>query len=157
MQFESKRKRNLFLAVLLSLIPDAALSGIAAYFTDSGAIGFLVCFVGIQAVSIILWAKNSIWFWITFVSGRRKSMAAHLLNYFKAAKYPEPMEFEVSAEHFLARVADDPGADMALRIRAASELGGFRVLEAYGHIQSSMQLELAFEDATEAYKRTFLK
>lgn len=152
MQFESNIKRNYWLNAFLGLIPDAAISVGIAYFTDSGALGFLFSMIGLQCLYFLIWLKNTIWQWLFFKYRGRKLMVQHIENVLKASNFPAPDEYETSVEGYLNNIVENDELETVIRIKAAAEIGAMNYPVAYQRIQESLRLNMAYEEALENYK-----
>ena len=68
---------------------------------------------------------------------------------------PEPRDFEQSPEGYLSYVAEEPTFPIELRLIAAGNQGALKILPQVGRLTLSIQTNIAFEDAIQAYKRDF--
>jgi len=157
MQFETKRNRTLWTALVLGIVPDIAIATVlATVFSNGWFLTFLAALIGLQIFYLLIWAKNSIWAWVMFsFFGGRKKLASWIFDYLRESRYPEPSTYEKSAEGYLATVAESEGMPIPVRLKAASELGALKLLESSGQVQWGMRMSLAYEDALERYKQTF--
>jgi hypothetical protein len=103
MQFGSKIKRNIFIGSIINLVPDALIAIIAAWATDSAALGFFAVLIGLQILYFLIWAKTALWQSLLFWFRGRKQLTEHLLDYLRTNQYPEPDEYENSAENYFQR------------------------------------------------------
>ena len=155
MQFESRIKRSFWINAALGLIPDTTIAAIIAVFSREGWPVFFAVLIGLQVVYFLIWLKDTIWHWLFFTIRGRKQMASFLLDVLTTNKYPEPGDHERSIEGYFDRIASDDAYPVGVRIRAAAEVGALKVPAAHGHLQDSIRIEMAYEDALEEYKHTF--
>ena len=155
MQFGSRQKRNLISGAILGLVPDVIIAIIAAAWTDSGLMGFLVTLIGLQIVYLLIWVKNTIWGCLFFWLAGRKRMAEHLLDYLRANFFPEPDEYQDDVQTYFQGVMDNEHAPTDLRMKAAVEIGTFNTFRLLGKVSLLLQTFLAYEDALQRYKRMF--
>lgn len=155
MKFESKSKRDTWVNILLAFIPDLAIATLFAYFGENGIEEFFFVFLGLQAIYIAIWAKNSIWNWIIFKLKNREVISKAYLEGLRKYKYPEPEEYERSPSEFFENVALNSELDVDLRIRAAMEHAVLVYLATTGQLQNVLRITIACEDAIEEYKKSF--
>jgi len=155
MQFGSKQKRNLISGSVLSIVPDTLIALVAASWTDSRLLGFVVTLVGLQVLYLLIWVKNAIWGWLLFWMRGRKQMTAHLLDYLRSNSYPEPDEYQDDAESYFQSIASNEQLSVDLRMKASAELGSFNALRLAGRMGFLLQTFLACEDAIQQYKASF--
>ena len=155
MQFESKLKRTFWLNATLGLMPDALIAVVLASMTDSGVVGFFVALVGLQALYFLIWVKNSIWAWALFKLNGRRTLVAHIADYLRKNQYPEPGDYEKSADDYLSKVMSDETQPIEVRLKAAASLAELNFLPSQGQAQQYMQLTMAYEEALENHKRSF--
>lgn len=153
MQFESNIKRNYLLNAFLSLIPDFAISFAIAYFTESGALGFLFSIIGLQCLYFLIWLKNTIWQWLFFTFRGRRLMVQHIEDVLKASSFPAPNEYEPSVSGYLNSIVENDELEPVIRMKAAAEIGSMNYLVACQRIQESLRLNMAYEEAIENYKK----
>jgi hypothetical protein len=141
--------------VALGSIPDIVIAVILAYVFDGGIAGFLVALVLLQALYFAIWVKNTIWAWAMFKLNTRKNLVSHFTDYLRVNKYPEPDDFEKSAEGYLSRVISDEELPTELRLEAATCLAELNYLSTLGQIQKAAMLSIVYEEALENHKRSF--
>jgi len=156
MQFQSRKNRGIWIGALASLAFDVFISTVASFLSGNGFIGAVVVFGAIQLAALALWIKNSIWLWLYFSYVGRKRHAAHIFDYLNLHKFPEPRLHEESAEGYLQTIVEDGEIPVETRILAAAELGALKFPMSQGMVQSGIRLSLAFEDALERYKNSFV-
>jgi hypothetical protein len=149
-------ERSMWVNGLLALIPDAVIAWIAAWYTDSGVLGFIGVMLGLQCLYFLIWAKNSLWMWLMYwVSGRRK-MSAFMEDYLVQNRFPAPPEYVSDIDDYLGRIANGEQYDCQTRVKAAVEIGTLAgCVSLARRIQFGLQLRLAFEDALVRYARRF--
>ncbi|WP_155837569.1 hypothetical protein [Herminiimonas sp. CN] len=156
MQFETRMKRTLWSASALGAIPDIIIAIIVALVFGGGYIGFFATLIGLQVLYLGIWTKNSVWSWIVFsYGGGRKRLALLLSDYLRENGYPEPNIYEKSADGYFESVVDNERLPIIVRLKAASEIGAMKFLDASCAVQKSMQISMAYEDALEEFKRSF--
>jgi hypothetical protein len=101
MQFAQRQTRNFWINSIIGLLPDTCIGIAAAYFTNSGILGFFITIIGLQAVYFLLWLKNTLWRWVFFKLRGKKLMVEHIENYLKANNFPAPNDYEDSIEGYL--------------------------------------------------------
>lgn len=154
MQFGSKNKRNIWLGMIVGLMPDIIISIGFAWFNNDGSL-FFVSLIGLQIIYFLIWLKDAAWNWFLFFRSGRKKIKNHILDYLKKNQYPEPDDYLDSPEAYFLSVSNDEELPTTLRIKAAIELGSIASLAPNGYVQHSMRLALGTEDAIEEYKKTF--
>ncbi len=154
MTIQRKQNRQLWLGAVASVIPDAVIAYVVMRVTESGWVGFGLTFLGLWAVYLAIWLKNSIWSWIVFLLWGKRSMVAALLSSLREHRYPEPDNFENSADGYLQRIATDEKQPMDIRLMAAGEYASLHAHNQYG-FQRFMQLSVALDNALEQYKNQF--
>jgi hypothetical protein len=155
MQFNSKRNRSVWSMGLLGAIPDLAIAIFVAVVLHGGFPGFFATLIGLQVLYLAIWLKNSVWSWMVFSYSGRKKSALLLFDYFRENGYPEPDDYEKSADGYFESVANNERLPAAVRLKAASELGVIHFLDNSCEVQQSMRLAMAYEDALEEFKRSF--
>ncbi|MCH8249484.1 MAG: hypothetical protein IH913_07755 [Proteobacteria bacterium] len=139
--------------MIWGLILDIAIAwALAEYLGDGGFMTFIFAYVGIQALLLVVWLRNTILQWTFFKIAGRKRTAAFYADYFQQGDFPEPDEFESSAEEYLNRVADDETVKVDTRIKAAFLVAFIQYPVAMQKLADSLRLNLAMEDALESYK-----
>ncbi len=155
MQFESRTRRVFWSNLASGLIPDAIISVLIGWATSSGAGGTVLTFVALQILYILLLLKTVAWAWLMFWMSGRKFQASTLLDMLRQSRMPEPRDFEQSPEGYLSYVAEEPTFPIELRLIAAGNQGALKILPQVGRLTLSIQTNIAFEDAIQAYKRDF--
>lgn len=154
-QIQSKQERSMWVSALINTIPDIAIAGIASEVFNSGPVGFVVIFVGLQCVYILLWLKTALWSWLLFwISGRRK-MAVSFEQYLHQNRFPQPPEYLSGAADYFLQISNDNAVTCSTRVKAAIEVGMMNGIKASGRFSLGMQVHLAFEDALEKYSHRF--
>jgi hypothetical protein len=155
MQFESKKNRSVWMAAALGAIPDLVIAIALAAALDGGFLGFALIWLGLQVLYLAIWLKDSIWAWAIFLLGGRKRVVAQLLDHLRENGYPEPSAYERSAEGYLASIVDNETLPIALRLKAASDIGAMSYLDSSMEVQKSLRIGMVYEDALEQFKRNF--
>ena len=155
MQFESKKKRAFFLSLALGFIPDILISIALAVFFESGILGFLFSFFGLQILYFLIWVKDSLWTWLNFQLKGRKKYTRLITDYLRRNKYPEPEDYEKCVNSYLSRVITDENQPIDLRLNAAASLAEMNFMSNQGQAQNYIRFSIAYEDALEIYKRSF--
>jgi len=155
MQFGSKIKRNIITNGILGLVPDALIAVVAAFATDSGILGFFAVLIGLQILYLLIWAKNAIWGWLLFWARGRKQLVAHLLDFMRANRFPEPEEYQDDVQDYLGKTISDEQQPVDVRLKAAAEVGSLNALRLTGQGSQFLKTNLAYEDAIQRYKRDF--
>lgn len=153
MQFESNIKRNYFLNAFLGLTPDTAISIGIAYFTDSGALGFMFSMIGLQCLYLFIWLKDTIWKWLFFKLRGKKLMVQHIEKILKSSNFPAPDDYEKSVDSYLNNIIENDELETVIRIKAAAEIGAMNYPLAYQRIQERIRINMAYEEALENYKK----
>lgn len=156
MQFESRQKRTFWANLVLGSVPDVLIAGLLASVLNGGMVGFVAALVGLQVLYLAIWAKNSLWTWIVFLVTGRKTLASHIRDYLKMNGFPEPDDFERSPDDYLSRVVEDDEQPVGVRLKAAASLAELNVQSTLGNMQNYMRLSMAYEDALEEHKASFL-
>jgi hypothetical protein len=154
MTVERNQRRMLWMNLFLSLIPDAAIAYAVMRLTESGWVVFAIVFFGLWGLYLAIWLKNSIWSWLVFLLWGRRQRAATFVSGFRAGEFPEPDEFEKSADAYLERLVNDEAASVKVRLMAMSDVARLRMLNDNG-FQAFLQVSLALDDALEQYKNQF--
>lgn len=157
MQFESKKKRAFFLSLVLGLMPDILISVALAFFFESGILGFLFSFFGLQILYFCIWVKDSIWAWSIFQIKERKNYISLITDYLRRNKYPEPDDYEKCVNSYLSRIITDENQPVDLRLNAAASLAEMNFMSTQGQVQNYTRLSIVYEEALETYKRSFSK
>lgn len=155
MRIESKLKRKFWFNTVLGTIPDVLIAfGLTVWF-NSGLVGFVAVFIGLQILYLLIWTKNSIWGWIMFHFGARRQMAKYLCDFLRESKFPDPGDYQVSVDSYFHEIVNNDHLPFEVRIKAAGEIAALNAYGAQGQAQYLMRLQMAWEDAIEEYKRTF--
>jgi len=157
MQFESKQQRTIWLNLALGFVPDALIAWALASTLDGGFFGFVLAFIGLQVLYILIWAKNSIWAWALFKLKGQKFLVEHITDYLRKNNYPEPDDYEKSAEGYLTTVQDDEHQPVEIRMKAAASLAEMNFMTSQGQVQNHIRLSIAYEEALENHKKSFTK
>ena len=157
MQFESKQKRTFWLNAALGFVPDVLVSVALAWAFNGGVVGFFAALIGLQGIYFLIWAKNSIWAWTLFKLHNRKYLVSHITDYLHKNKYPEPDDYEKSADGYLSTVMSDENQPTDVRLKAAASLAELNFMSTQGQIQNYMRFSLAYEEALENHKKTFTR
>lgn len=152
---QRKRNREIVISSLLNTIPDVLIAGGAAYYFDGGLLGFVGVIVGLQAVYLVLWVKNSLWGWVRYKLGRKKQIFQTLLDFLVENKFPKPANYVDSAEMYFDDVAADEEVDIEIRLKAAIEIGTINYLRHSMKVQELLYLTLAYDNVIEEYHRRF--
>lgn len=157
MQFESKQKRTFWLNAALGFVPDALISAALAAALDGGVPGFIFALIGLQFLYFLILVKNSIWAWALFKLNGRKNLVSHITDYLHKNKYPEPDDYEKSADGYLSTVLADDSQPVDVRLKAAASLAEMNLMSTQGQLQNHMRLSMAYEEALENHKKSFTK
>jgi hypothetical protein len=79
MQFGSKT-RAAWSTILLSVIPDSALSAIVAVALDGGLTTFIGVFLGIEVFGFVRWILSSVTHWALFALDGRQQMSGDITD-----------------------------------------------------------------------------
>lgn len=153
MQFESRETRAVWKNFFISLIPEVIFSAIVTMVAGGDWGGFFVVLLGLQAVYLAIWAKNSVWAWVLFRLGGRAAAAGAVFLYLKKNALPMPREREQSATDYLERAMFNDALAPSVRMAAAHEHGVIEGAHVSGQVQAAMRMRMAYEDALEKYQR----
>jgi hypothetical protein len=153
--FGSKARRALWWNILIGTIPDCIIAVVAAVFFDGGVLLFVGIVVGLQVFWNVRWILGRIIDALVFALSGRRTMSSFLVDYLRENGFPEPQQYEDSAEGYLARVADDAKISTKIRLKAAAELGTLAAWRNLWQRGTANRLEVAYEDALVEYKRSF--
>lgn len=157
-QIQAKVKRQYYLNIFLNFIPELVFSLIFSLFSHESerALGFLFCFIALQILYFILWAKNSIWAWVLFSwLGGRKKIAKLIYNDFKNGNFPEPEDIIESSLNYIENIVDNDQLPVNTRLQASFLLALKNYLQGANEFQQLLRTSLAMEDAIELYKADF--
>jgi len=159
MQIQDKVKRQYYLNIFLNLVPEFFFSLIFSFFWNESekVLNFLLCFITLQILYLILWAKDSIWQWVVFSLNGRKIIAGSIYNYFKSNNFPEPAEIIESSLNYIENIVDNDQIPINTRLRACYLLALKNSLQETSKFQQLFRMSLAMEDAIELYKTDFKK
>jgi hypothetical protein len=157
MQFESKQKRSLWINLTLGFVPDVIISIVVAIVLSGGILLFFATLIGLQCIYLLIWIKNSVWGWTLYKLHHRKYLVEHLTDYLKTNKYPEPDDYEKSADGYLTSVMSNEKLPVDIRIKAASCLAELNFMSTQGQLQNYLRFSMAYEAALADYKKTFQK
>jgi hypothetical protein len=152
MQFESKIKRLYWINSFLGLIPDVIIAVIVTRILGGYAGTLILVLMGLQFLYFLVWLRKTIWGWITFSVFGRKHLATALADYLTTNGYPEPENYERSAEEYFNRIAADELTPVALRLKAVGQAAALQVPSSIGQYQYALRAAMAYEDAILAYK-----
>ncbi len=152
---ESKLLRNHYVNAVLNLIPDIAIAWAVVKYTDSGLVGFLWTFFGLQVLYFLIWLKTFAWTWIRWWLSGRQKLIAHLENFLMDNKFPRPPDTCEGVDGYLNGVVDNANVDQKVRAKAACKIGTLQGIAAAGRFTIGFQLRMAFEEAIERYSRQF--
>lgn len=152
--FESRVKRNIFIALIISSIPDLIIAGIIAMINKNET-AFIIAFFALKIVYLLVWIRNSVWNWILYQFGVKEAVISNAISSFKRNNYPEPDYYLDSAEAYFDQIANDEDLPLELRLHAAVQTGFMLYPTAYGHLQEKIRVTLATEKAIEKYRQTF--
>lgn len=155
MQFESRTRRVFWTNVASGLVPDIIISASVGWATESGVLGAIFSFLGLQLLYVLLLLKTVGWAWLMFWLSGRKFQSAALLNMLRSSRIPEPRDFETSPGGYLDYIASEPTFPLETRLAAAENKGALNILPQVGRFNLSVQTAIAFEDAIQEYKRDF--
>jgi hypothetical protein len=154
-QIQSRQERSMWVSALINTVPDVALSWVASEIFNSGLVGLVAVFLGLQCLYIILWLKTALWSWLLFwISGRRK-MAAGFEQDLYQNRFPRPPEFLSGADDYFMQISNNGTLECPIRVKAAVELGVMTGIKTSGRFSYGLQVHLAFEDALEKYALRF--
>ena len=139
-------------------IPDLVIAWlIAEYFFDGELLTAVFAYVGLQALYLIIWAKNTIWGWLSFGVYGRKQGAAFYSDFFAKNKFPEPDEFETSAEAYINDVVSNESEKVDTRLCAAYLVAFMQYPVVAQRFFDSLRQNMMIEDALENYKNRFTR
>lgn len=142
------KKKDLALAVLIGLLPDAGLAWAISHLTGEDQIVFWQAFVLLLGLQFLFGVKNALASWLAFrLFVRRKlseSVFSHLLEY----KFPPPGEEDLKT--YLWRVATDTNLEGSLGAMSARLLGEYEARTAQGFL-ASLQISTSYQDALTRY------
>jgi hypothetical protein len=154
MQFESKIRRQYWINSVLGLIPDLAIAAIINS-VIAGNIGtFILVFIGLQLLYFLVWLRKTIWAWIVFCVYGRKHLANFLADYLAENEYPQPGDYEGSADEYFNRIAGDEALAVDVRLKSVGQAVALRMPITIGQYQYGFRVAMAYEDALIAYKRS---
>jgi hypothetical protein len=110
----------------------------------------------LQCLYFLIWVKNTVWAWVAFKVYNREYLKNLITDYLKSNGYPEPGHFERSAEGYLTTVAEDDNQPIEVRLKAAASLAELNFMSMQGQFQNLARLSMAYEDALENHKRSFV-
>jgi hypothetical protein len=154
-QFESKQRRVFWMNAALGLVPDTVISLLLSYALSGGVVGFFAVLVGIQMLYFVIWLKKSIWTWTIFKLNGRKHLISNLIDYLRTNKFPEPEDYEKSAEGYFSSVLSNEDQSIDVRLKASASLAELNFLTKSGQVQHFIRLTMAYEEALESYKKSF--
>jgi hypothetical protein len=132
----------------LALVPDTIVAGVINHFIDGGILGFFGVWVGLQALYLAIWVKNSLWNWFVFSGcNDRKRLADHMFNFFRENNFPVPQDHISSPAEYFESVCVDEKVPVKVRLQAARELGVLQYLESTFQMQTSARVCMSTEDA----------
>jgi hypothetical protein len=73
----------------------------------------------------------------------------------RADRYPEPDEYHGDVEDYFKAVTCNEREPVEVRLKAANALGALDALRGSGQATLFLQINLAYEDAIQRYKRSF--
>lgn len=153
MIIERKQKREYWVSAVLNGIPDVAIAGVVALIFDEGFLIFVGVVIGLKAVYLAVWLKNSIWLWIRYMVRDRKLIFRRFLDFLIENKFPKPGEIVLDAEDYLEKVVADEQVDIKVRLKAAAEIGALSYLKGTLRIQEGLRIMMPLDDAVEEYNR----
>jgi hypothetical protein len=146
--------RASLLSFLVGIVPDVLIAVVAAYVTQSGVKGFFVVLVGLQALYLLVWARKSIWSWLLFWMRGRRLMADAMVDTLRTNRFPEPDEYHENVDDYFEEVMSNDRLPDKVRLNAATLLGE-RNGERLAKMQLFIQMDRAFTDAIQRFKRSF--
>lgn len=153
MEFESRESRAVWKNFFISLIPEVIFSAIVTMVAGGDWGGFFVVLLGLQAVYLAIWAKNSVWAWVLFRLGGRAAAADAVFLYLKKNALPMPRDRERSATDYLERAMFNDDLAPSVRIAAAHDHGMIEGMHVTGQVQAAIRIRMAYEDALEKYQK----
>src|SRR5688572_2841211 len=118
MTIHRKQTRIFWLNAALNFIPDAVVAYVVMRVNESDWQVFALVFFGLWGVYLAIWLKNSIWSWLVYLLWGRRTLAAGFLSGLRAFNYPEPGDYEKSADDYLEKLTANEAAPVDLRLRA---------------------------------------
>ena len=155
MQFQTQQKRVIWRSFAIGLLLDVAIALMLVHFLlgkDEGSalLAFGLCFVAIQVLSVAVALRGTVAFWVGQWLGGSKALENAFYSSLVEGGYPKPDEFEVSAESYLGRMADDEELNPLIRVRAGILLGTITGLAQRG-ISVAAATGVAMEQAIRHY------
>jgi hypothetical protein len=152
MDFASRNRRLYINLIVLGFIPELLIAYVASALMNGGFIAFFIILFGLQAIYFAVWLKKFIVSWVIYRMYARKEAATNAYLFFKKNSFPEPEDFEESAEGYLDSIATNVDEPMATRIAAACEIGMLRGLASLGYTVHYLRMCSAYESAIESVK-----
>ncbi len=147
------QKRMLAMAAL-GFVPDLIVALIILAFVAHKTFAtFVEIFIGLQAVYLLVWVKNSIWGWLTFRWFTRKTICQAVLQLLCTKSFPLPGPGPATAGEYFARIANDPAQPLDVRFSAVAESSALNSAAAQGHVQEAMKMALAYDEALALYQK----
>lgn len=155
MQFKSKEERQFIVRIVLNSVPDILVASLFAYFSgDDWFVMFLFSFIALKILYFALWIKNTLWEWCVFYFDRKK-ISNYMREFLEKNNFPEPNDYETSVESYLGSIVSSEDISQEVKNLALTEIATLKTYLALGEIQKSLRVNIAYEDALEAYKKTF--
>jgi hypothetical protein len=156
MQFQSRAKRNQWIAFFLNFLPDLFIAGVTTFVSNGNDISiFFLVFAGLQVVYLLVWIRKTIWEWIYFSFKGRKIISSYILDHLKKNKFPEPADYFNDPDEYYKEIFDNAEEAPEIRVKAALEYATLKSFTALGQYQHAIRFHIASEDAIEQYKKTF--
>ena len=155
MLIQSKARRRLWRNILLNTVPDLLLAAIIAYVADTGWVGFIVAYFGLQILYVLIWLKNTLWGWAMFYLFGRKEAVQHIVGVLREKSFPEPDDLILDGLVYVREVAESHTALDEARLEAAGINGTFAYITTNGQMQQGVRFQMALEDAIQLYKASF--
>ncbi|MBX3489517.1 hypothetical protein [Parvibaculum sp.] len=150
MQIGAQIRRQTAIGLGIALIYEAGVAFGINKLTGGDTSSFFVWLVGIQVAAMLLWMKNSVRDWITFVVGR-KGIESRVVQALQQAEYPAPWQYVESAADYFRRIADSPDIDPVMRVRAARDEMMVESPRVFNRYQDALRLGIVMDEALRRY------
>ena len=155
MLIQSQIKRAFWRNIALGTLPDLLIAAAAAYYFDSGLLGFVAVYLGLQAIYLAIWIKNALWGWGLFTLFGKKETTGNILATLREKRFPEPDNYIIDVEDYFLRVARMKDVSDEVRIEAVNMAGLVEYAKATGQMGRALQFAVTLEGAVKAYKASF--
>jgi hypothetical protein len=93
---QKQQQRSFWFYSAVNSIPDLLIAWAVAEYSDSGLLGFGAAWLGLQALYLLIWAKNSVWLWLSYWLYRKRRMVEGMEGQMASGNYPSPPKYLIS-------------------------------------------------------------